>query len=74
MIFTLCPNDFWHTRKMDNCDPCNVLLATATKIGYPWDLGLVLWSSVTNDTFKSIFILSRTFMMTDLKRWSSNQR
>ncbi len=29
MIFTY-PNDFWHKRKIDHFDPCNVLLAIAT--------------------------------------------
>ncbi len=36
MIFTYCPDDFWHKRKPDNFDPCSVLLAIAT---YDWLCG-----------------------------------
>ncbi len=32
MIFTYCPNDFWHKRKINNFDPYNVFLAIATNI------------------------------------------
>ncbi len=32
MIFTWCPNDFWHKRKIDNFDPYNVFLAIAINI------------------------------------------
>ncbi len=27
-----CPNDFWHKRKINNCDPYDVFLAIATNI------------------------------------------
>ncbi len=33
MIFTYCPDYFWHKRKPDHFDPCSVLLAIAT---YDW--------------------------------------
>ncbi len=32
MIFTYCPNDFWHKRKINNFDPYNVFLAIAKNI------------------------------------------
>ncbi len=32
MIFTQCPNDFWHKLKIYNFDPYNVFLAIATNI------------------------------------------
>ncbi len=35
-------NDFWHKRKMDNFDPCNVLLAIATNIPVLLMTGFVL--------------------------------
>ncbi len=32
MIFTQCPNDFWHKRKINHFDPYSVFLAIATNI------------------------------------------
>ncbi len=32
MIFILCPNDFWHKRKIYYFDPYNVFLAIATNL------------------------------------------
>ncbi len=42
MIFTYYPNDFWHTRKIDNFNPCNVFLAIATNIPQQLKTGFVV--------------------------------
>ncbi len=41
-IFMEHDNDFWHTSKMDNFDPYNVLLAIATTIPVLLMTGFVL--------------------------------
>ncbi len=42
MIFTYCPNDFWHKRKINNFDPYNVFLAIATNIPQRLKTGFVV--------------------------------
>ncbi len=42
MIFTKCPEDFWHKRKIYNFDPYNVFLAIATNISPRLKTGFVL--------------------------------
>ncbi len=38
----LCPNDFWHKRKINNLDPYNVFLAIATNIPQQLKTGFVV--------------------------------
>ncbi len=51
MIFTQCPNDFWHKRKIDNFDPYNVFLAIATNIPQRLMTGFVVQGHIC-DVFK----------------------
>ncbi len=42
MISTKYPNDFWHKRKSNNFDPCNVFLAIATNMPVLRETGFVV--------------------------------
>ncbi len=46
LMFQLCPNDFWHKRKIYNFDPYNVFLAIAINIPQRLKTGFVVQSHI----------------------------
>ncbi len=59
MIFTKCPNDFGHTRKIDNLDPYNVCLVIATNIPVLLKTGFVVHGYI----YKYIHIYITMFLV-----------
>ncbi len=60
MIFTLCPNDFWHKRKIYNFDPYNVFLAIATNIPERLKTGFVVQGHIYLIQLSDLFCLTCT--------------
>ncbi len=52
----LCPNDFWHKRKINNFDPYNVFLAIATNIPQWLKTGFVVQGHTHTHTHTYIYI------------------